>query len=417
MKCLQICGLVDAYSAGAFIVSELASRGLKVIHIQSSKNIPKYYEKSFIRDNFIDNLVFDDNLEDILTKLRYYNPLFIFAGCEPGVSFADILRHRLNLYPNDIGMSPARRNKYEMIKALQDAGLHTANQYRSKNVSEILNWIHSSQKWPIVIKPLDSAGTDNVVVCSSEEEVKTAFQQIMGKINLVGLKNEEVLAQSFLNGEEYIVNFVSWEGQHLMSDIWHMPKKIIKGAGRIYDRSELMEMDGKIQDEIKRYIAKVLDALKIKYGPSHCEIMFTRDGPALIEIGARVDGGNVYINKKKIKIFDRHQIELTVDAFFSPKDFLNRINKPNKIVRYAMEVCLRSDKNGTLKNYKNLDKIERLSSFWEMHLKLAPGDKLKRTVDMSTAPGVIWLAHDDKSQLFSDYDAIRNLENDLYVLL
>jgi hypothetical protein len=145
--------------------------------------------------------------------------------------------------------------------------------------------------------------------------------------------------------------------------------------------------------------------------------MFTRDGPALIEIGARVDGGNVYINKKKIKIFDRHQIELTVDAFFSPKDFLNRINKPNKIVRYAMEVCLRSDKNGTLKNYKNLDKIERLSSFWEMHLKLAPGDKLKRTVDMSTAPGVIWLAHDDKSQLFSDYDAIRNLENDLYVLL
>ena len=47
---------------------------------------------------------------------------------------------------------------------------------------------------------------------------------------------------------------------------------------------------------------------------------------------------------------------------------------------------------------------------------LKPGDKLKRTVDMSTMPGIIWLAHDDKAQLISDYNTIRSLEKDLYIL-
>jgi hypothetical protein len=195
-----------------------------------------------------------------------------------------------------------------------------------------------------------------------------------------------------------------------------MPKELVKGAGRIYDRAELMELDGKVQDELRGYAAKALDALKIKYGPAHCEIMYTKKGPALIEMGARIDGSNVYSNQKRVQIFDRHQLELTVDAFCSPEQFLKRVGRPNKIIKRAFEVYLQSDTEGTLKGFRHLDKIRGLPSYWEMHLKLAPGDKLKMTIDMSTMPGIVWLAHDDKAQLLSDYNTVRTLEKDLYIL-
>jgi len=413
----RTCAIVDAYSAGSKVARELMNRGFGVVHIQSAKEVPPYLQRSFAPDNFIERLVFDGELEPLIAKLKKYEPLFVLAGCESGVSFADILRDRLNLFPNDIKCSKARRNKFEMIQTLKESGLLTAAHFKTKTAAEILKWIHASQKWPIVIKPIESAATENVCVCSSDEEVTTAVNSIIGKTNILGLVNTEALAQSFLEGEEYIVNTVSWEGRHLLSDIWHMPKTLIKGAGRIYDRSELMEMNGDIQRKLCDYIFKALDALKIKFGPAHCEVMLTKDGPALIELGARVDGSNVYGNKTKVQIFDRHQVELTVDAFTNPEAFLWRIDRPNKIVKHALQIYLQSNKDGTIKGFNHLEEIKKLPSFWEMEMHVAIGGKLKRTIDMSTIPGVIWLAHDDRAQLFRDLDTVRGLEKDLYILM
>ena len=39
-----------------------------------------------------------------------------------------------------------------------------------------------------------------------------------------------------------------------------------------------------------------------------------------------------------------------------------------------------------------------------------PGDQLKRTIDLFSCPGIIYLVDPDRSQLKTDYDRIRELD-------
>ncbi|MFB6721427.1 hypothetical protein ACFCV3_14740 [Kribbella sp. NPDC056345] len=65
-----------------------------------------------------------------------------------------------------------------------------------------------------MLKPVASAGTDNVVVCGSPEQVRAACARIMASADRYGLANHVVLAQEFLAGDEYFVNTVSRDGRH-----------------------------------------------------------------------------------------------------------------------------------------------------------------------------------------------------------
>ena len=48
-------------------------------------------------------------------------------------------------------------------------------------------------------------------------------------------------------------------------------------------------MDPNYKDLIE-YNIKVVKALGIKVGPAHSEIILSKDGPVLVEIGARLNG-------------------------------------------------------------------------------------------------------------------------------
>ncbi len=63
-----------------------------------------------------------------------------------------------------------------------------------------------------VVKPVESAGSDDVFLCESKDDVKNAFERINGKINGLGQKNDAVLVQEFLDGTEYVVDSVSLDG-------------------------------------------------------------------------------------------------------------------------------------------------------------------------------------------------------------
>ena len=41
---------------------------------------------------------------------------------------------------------------------------------------------------------------------------------------------------------------------------------------------------------------------------------------------------------------------------------------------------------------------------------LGPGDELKKTVDLFSCPGIIYLVDPDRAQLKADYDRIRELD-------
>jgi biotin carboxylase len=150
-----------------------------------------------------------------------------------------------------------------------------------------------------VVKPVQSAGSDDVFLCANQDEAITAFNRINGTMNGVGLQNTCVLVQEYLKGKEYVIDKVSLDGVHKLVGIWEYEKRSVNGANFVYFGMRLMDPSPEKMQVMVRYADQVLDALDIKHGPSHMEVMLDNWGtaeapeyvPCLVEVGARCQGG------------------------------------------------------------------------------------------------------------------------------
>jgi hypothetical protein len=57
-----------------------------------------------------------------------------------------------------------------------------------------------------------------------------------------------------------------------------------------YDLERFVPREDPRFDQIAAFACGVLEALEIRHGPAHTELMMTDTGPALIETGARPQG-------------------------------------------------------------------------------------------------------------------------------
>lgn len=405
---MKVCIIVDAYSTGRFLPAEVHKYGLSCVHVQSTPVIPEIYRTSFHSADFITNVIHDGDFEQTIAQLARYDVAFLLIGTESGVEVGDELGERMGLCSNGATLSRARRNKFLMVEALRAAGVRTLEHFRSSQVEEIVAWSETLGTFPVVLKPVDSAGTDNVIFASSGREVEVACQRIMQSKNLMGRQNQEVLAQEFLQGIEYFVNTVSLDGEHHVAEIWQYHKRQVPGAGYIYDREEPMPFEGPAQAALRTYVVQVLDALGIRVGPAHSEIMMTHRGPILIETGARLAGS--ILPSAVSACMGCNQVELAVECYAAPERFRARVGKPYTKLKSLLYVSLIAPAEGVLRSLSRFDELRRLPSFFDGHVSIEVGGRLRKTVDSLTSPGYVYLLHDDPAVLMKDYLAIRDLE-------
>jgi biotin carboxylase len=400
--------IVDAYSTGARLASRFASAGLPIVHVQSRPRMPDFYLRSFQPSDFVENIVHDGDLEATVERLAPHDPAFVVVGSEPGVPVADALSERLGLPSNGTELSLARRNKHEMAAALRRAGVRAVEEMKTGEVAEAIAWADRGDRWPVVVKPLDSAGTDGVIICEDAAAIEAVFAENLGRPNALQSDNQELLVQELLRGTQLFVNSISWEGVHHVSEVWR-DNKLRRGENFIYDYEELLPRHGEQQDQVVPYVEEVLDALGIRFGPAHTEVMLTDTGPVLVESGARMHGS------VPDEIVDRctpsHQT-LTAEAYLDPSSVARRAARPYELKAHAFCVMLISQHEGRIVSADGLREIESLPSFAGTISMLAPGDRLKRTVDLFSCPGIIYLVDPDRDQVQADYDRLRELEAD-----
>lgn len=401
------CVIVDAYGPGMFFLPFFNEKKLNVIHIQSSKNIPPPFLPAIKNANFIERIIYKNDIDAVVNSLKKYGPIaFIIPGFETGVQLADTLSEILEIKTNGTALSSARRNKYEMMEALRSNNIPAVNYFKTAELNKGIEWANHEANYPVVLKPVDSASSEDVYISNNEEELKQAFNKILNKTNIMGLENTVVLLQSYLEGTEYVVNSVSCNGTHYVTDMWACKKRIINNRV-IYDREELIPAEGIIQEVLSTYIFKVLDALKIKYGPAHSEVILTKNGPILLETGARIGGAvNPDIHKD---CFGHSQIELTLDAYLNEQNFHEKTHLPYIISKYIYVVMVISEQEGVIKEISLINKLQNLSTVYFTRFKKKIGDKLQKTIDLSSSPATIYLVCENKDTLESEYQTLLSL--------
>ena len=88
-----------------------------------------------------------------------------------------------------------RRNKYLMGEAVRSAGVRAVKQKLCVSEIEVEAFYSALGSPRCVVKPCQSAGSDDVFLCNSIDEALTAFKRIFQKTNGLGELNVNVLVQ------------------------------------------------------------------------------------------------------------------------------------------------------------------------------------------------------------------------------
>lgn len=413
----RVAVLVDAYNNANFLPPAFDALGLDVVHVQggpellTSMTAPDF---SLYRDRLT-----LETPERTAARLAEFEPFAVLAGNEPGVLLADELSERLGVATNGTALSPARRDKYEMIEALRRAGVRCADQFKSDEVEAVVAWAEAAGRYPVVVKPLSSAATDGVAVCRTPEQVRKAAEAVLGSATIYDEPNREVLIQSYLAGEEYVVDMVSCRGARYTCGVWRYAKRLL-GTHNIYDRDVALPEDQSPVPELVAYMDEALAALGIDHGPTHAEVIVTEDGPTLVEVGARL-AGHMHPGFHNL-VLGANQADLTALAYARPEEFLEQYAGRCYTLRRPAVVCTTPtglDGLVTAIDEDVLSEIRALPTVFRVDVKIKPGGRIRPTVDLYSSTLRVFMTGEPENgaeRIETDYERVQELKDRVFVL-
>lgn len=221
-----------------------------------------------------------------------------------------------------------------------------------------------------------------------------------------------VLCQEFLKGPEFVVDHVSRGGVHKTCMIWLYEKRPVNGGDFVYFGDIPVDSESSEAKVLLPYVRGVLDALGIKNGPTHGEVILTKDGPCLVEMNCRALGGDGLFQPLCSALTGGYnQVGAAVDAFLDPQCFDCLPDKhPSPFKAAGQCVDLVSYSRGTVKSTPGYEVIKLLPSYIHLETHIKQGSKVVPTVDLATDIGEIVLMHPDEETLKRDIALIRQME-------
>lgn len=314
-------------------------------------------------------------------------------------------------FANDPKKSPNRLHKALMQNALKEAGIPILKTLNTSSEHEVDTWIKENGliDAPLVIKPPMSAGSDKVFHIPAKGDWKMAFNRVMTEPSqITGTISETVVVQEQAIGTEFAVGTVSAHGKHYLAHLIKYNKISFNNRNTVYDYVEFVPYNEKVYEELFDYTQKALDALGIRWGATHTEIMLTKQGPRLIETSARMCGGPVVRFARAATGSSQADklVEIYIDGDVLTKKYVFK--------KSVIPVFLKAFAQGIISNVEALAEISKLPTFLSEHIWFKNGDRVPQTVDYLSSIGIIGLAGDRES-IFLDYEKIRNMESKLVI--
>ncbi len=401
--------VVDPYSSGNQWAPALRAAGLVPVAVMAAAAVPAIYTATFVPDDFTVVVRSAEGGTDVADRLRPLDPLAVLPGAESGVELADRLAAALTPRRANIpALAAARRHKGAMAAAVAAAGLPVVRHVCSADPARIADWLAGSglAGRDVVVKPPKSGGTDDVILVRAGQDWRPAFDRVLGAENQMGGVNSEVMVQEYMAGVEYVVDTCTVDGVHTLVDICRYRKGDNGGHMAVYDWMEWLPPDTPGHQQLTGYALGVLDAVGVRFGAAHTEIMLTAAGPRLVEVNARVAGGGVPRFCREAT--GDSQIDRLVRHLAGARD----IPASFTLRRTVRGVLFRAGTAGVLRNAEEYEHVRELASHHASVINVRSGDRVPVTSDLATshALGYAVLAHDRPEQVDADYDEIRRIE-------
>jgi predicted ATP-grasp superfamily ATP-dependent carboligase len=405
--------VVDPYTSGAQLAPAFAARGIPVVAVLTAPSPPSVYASSYRPQDFSDVLVNDGSIDSLTATVRALRPRCILAGCESGVDLAERLAALVvPEVANVASLADARRHKAKMAEAVARSGHRTIPQVCASDRQQVTQWLRDAglSGSDLVIKPPKSAGTDGVTFVPGGRGWQQLFDEALHTTNKLGLVNDSLIVQQYVSGTEYVVDTFSHDGRHTVTDVCRYTKIHNNSHMAVYDTMEWLDPGMPIVEKLVEYTRGVLDAVGMRFGAAHVEVMHTDAGPVLIEIGARPHGGGQ--PRFCMLATNDSQIERTVRYFDGDHD----IPMSYELVNQTMIVFHIVPRTSVVADTDGLARIRSLPHHYESSSKFEPGQRIEATKDLfgSQAVGFVVLSGKDRAALQKDYATIRSIEAETF---
>lgn len=395
--------LVDPISTGAVLSRAFIERGEKPLHLYGPQLADSYTSDPHQRkllcltvSNALDNLIGTDTTA-------------VIAASEWGVTTANLLSHALGLPHHVDSLMHARRDKAAMNAALHAAGLPSARTARVGHVDDI-DGVIGDFTLPVIVKPVDSAGGDGCVVCYDASDIKAAVEAGLNQRNLLGTNNSEMLIQDYLDGPQFIVNTVSIDGRHLVSDV-HSVRVDRIGARSVMRHSLLITELDESTSQLTEFTLRCLDAVGIREGAAHTEVRLTPQGPRLIEVNARIMGASLEPSLYR-QALGYTQADLVAERFIEPDTFVARFNTSYAPHTAMAMAFLYVSEPGTVVSSPGVDFVRALPGLHSMEKLPAVGAPITEPWICTGQAGMAYFLHRDRDLVTGSLGRLHRLEDE-----
>ncbi|MBV7262662.1 ATP-grasp domain-containing protein [Photobacterium sp. WH77] len=397
--------IIDGFSSGSYYPELFKNLGYKIAHVQTKLDMPIYfirmqnlslYDKKFFKD--------DVSLFEFLESEPVQN---FIAGSDPAVEYTDFLQNKyLPEKANDYD-SEVRINKFCTHEKLRNSDIRSIRQRLVHNEDELMLFADNLGHQNLVLKPVVGTGVNHTACFDNQIVASDFLVKVVGGKNIYGNIIDSLLVQERIIGQEFIVNTVSSFGEHHVVEIWKVRRENMGVPLLDYMTLENIK-DTKYQMLIE-YSKQCLDALGIKFGPSHLELMIDQDGPVLIEINSRLHGGicPVLFNAT----VGSNHINESVKCYHLGRDY---DYEPMDHQLNMMRVSLRSNVEGKISRDLNESDFSFINSSFSVKSSLTGRDSIQKTFSVGTSPGTIFMAAGTVRELNDNYYKIRHLEQNVY---
>lgn len=245
------------------------------------------------------------------------------------VNTVNYVARNLGLTCNSEKSDYAARDKYEMRKALKEAGLYTPWFIKiDKNTDlECLNNII----FPVIVKPIDLWSSKGISKVNNFSELKESIDYAIS-VSLSG----EAIIESFIEGPEYSAECICQNGEcHILA----YTKKTTTGYPHYIEicHSEPAEISANLLPMLNNTIKKAVKSLGITNSAAHAEFkILENDEIGIIEIGARTGGGCIGTDLVKLSTgYDYLGMVIDV-ACGKPLDFSKSNHYKNAYVTFFL---------------------------------------------------------------------------------
>lgn len=192
---------------------------------------------------------------------------------------------KMGLIGNPMTCVEVSTNKHHMRRCFEKNGDPSP---KSILVTSVEDLDGEEIKYPVIVKPVDRSGSRGITKLNSCDGMAEAIDRAIE----LGFE-KFALVEEFVDGQEYSVECISWEGKH---EFLALTRKYTTGEPDFIETGHLepASVDDDTFERIKQVVFHALTSLGIMYGASHSELKILKTGEIkLIEIGGRMGGDNI----------------------------------------------------------------------------------------------------------------------------